>query len=174
MDALHEVKASDYSRWDGPLSHPFYSKVVKRTLDLLLAVLLSWVSLSVPAEAMSNVYGRNCRSLNGFRRDSVDCLYLGCGKTSGHNMWCKFPLTTPGEGSIVAVRSAEIRSTREHPATRSDAPPQHQREGTPQDGSRLPHRFSSCARHACPAWSPRWWVCACRTAVRSLRRFREA
>lgn len=40
MDALHEVKASDYSRWDGPLSHPFYSKVVKRTLDLLLAVLL--------------------------------------------------------------------------------------------------------------------------------------
>ena len=26
--------------WDGPLSHPFYSKVVKRTLDLLLAVIL--------------------------------------------------------------------------------------------------------------------------------------
>ncbi len=33
--------------------------------NLLLAVLFSWVSLSVPAEAMSNVYGRNCRSLNG-------------------------------------------------------------------------------------------------------------
>ena len=26
--------------WDGPLSHPFYSKVVKRILDLLLAVIL--------------------------------------------------------------------------------------------------------------------------------------
>lgn len=27
-------------RWDGPLSHPFYSKVVKRGIDLLLAVVL--------------------------------------------------------------------------------------------------------------------------------------
>ena len=27
-------------RWDGPLSHPFYSKVVKRGLDLILAILL--------------------------------------------------------------------------------------------------------------------------------------
>ncbi len=27
-------------RWDGPLSHPFYSKVVKRILDLLLALIL--------------------------------------------------------------------------------------------------------------------------------------
>ena len=27
-------------RWDGPLSHPFYSKVVKRILDFLLALLL--------------------------------------------------------------------------------------------------------------------------------------
>ena len=27
-------------RWDGPLSHPFYSKVAKRVLDLILAVLL--------------------------------------------------------------------------------------------------------------------------------------
>ena len=26
--------------WDGPLSHPFYSKVVKRALDLLLALIL--------------------------------------------------------------------------------------------------------------------------------------
>ena len=26
--------------WDGPLSHPFYSKVVKRLLDLLLALIL--------------------------------------------------------------------------------------------------------------------------------------
>ncbi|MBQ6173645.1 MAG: sugar transferase [Clostridia bacterium] len=27
-------------RWDGPLSHPFYSKVVKRILDFLLALIL--------------------------------------------------------------------------------------------------------------------------------------
>ena len=27
-------------RWDGPLSHPFYSKVVKRGLDFLLALVL--------------------------------------------------------------------------------------------------------------------------------------
>lgn len=27
-------------RWDGPLSHPFYSKVIKRALDVLLAALL--------------------------------------------------------------------------------------------------------------------------------------
>ena len=27
-------------RWDGPLSHPFYSRVVKRIIDLVLAVLL--------------------------------------------------------------------------------------------------------------------------------------
>ena len=26
--------------WDGPLTHPFYSKVVKRILDLLLALIL--------------------------------------------------------------------------------------------------------------------------------------
>ncbi len=27
-------------RWDGPLSHPFYSRVVKRALDLILALIL--------------------------------------------------------------------------------------------------------------------------------------
>ena len=27
-------------RWEGPLSHPFYSKVVKRALDFLLALVL--------------------------------------------------------------------------------------------------------------------------------------
>ena len=30
----------DLPRWDGPLSHPFYSKVVKRVLDFLLALVL--------------------------------------------------------------------------------------------------------------------------------------
>ena len=27
-------------RWDGPLSHPFYSNVVKRALDFTLALLM--------------------------------------------------------------------------------------------------------------------------------------
>lgn len=48
-------------RWDGPLSHPFYSKVVKRALDFLLALVLLipgvilmlplavWVKLDSPA-----------------------------------------------------------------------------------------------------------------------------
>ena len=30
----------DLPRWDGPLSHPFYSKVIKRALDFLLALIL--------------------------------------------------------------------------------------------------------------------------------------
>ncbi len=33
-------KLPDLPRWDGPLSHPFYSHVVKRALDLLLALIL--------------------------------------------------------------------------------------------------------------------------------------
>ena len=49
--------------WDGPLSHPFYSKVVKRILDLLLALILLipglilmiplavWVKLDSPGPA---------------------------------------------------------------------------------------------------------------------------
>ncbi len=31
---------SDLPRWDGPLSHPFYSHVVKRVIDFLLALIL--------------------------------------------------------------------------------------------------------------------------------------
>ena len=30
----------EFPRWDGPLSHPFYSKVVKRCIDFLLALIL--------------------------------------------------------------------------------------------------------------------------------------
>lgn len=31
---------SHMPRWDGPLSHPFYSKVIKRVLDFMLALLM--------------------------------------------------------------------------------------------------------------------------------------
>lgn len=36
-----------FPRWDGPLSHPFYSKVVKRAVDFVLALLLLAPCLAV-------------------------------------------------------------------------------------------------------------------------------
>ena len=63
-------------------------------------------------------------------------------------MWCKFPLTTPGDGSIVAVRSAEVRPTREHPATRSNGLLSHHDQSLLQGGSRLPHRLIAAPRRA--------------------------
>ena len=51
-------------RWDGPLSHPFYSKVVKRALDLIIAIvalipasivmlpLAIWVKLDSPGPVL--------------------------------------------------------------------------------------------------------------------------
>lgn len=42
-----ELPAEPY--WDGPLSHPFYSKVVKRMLDLTLALILMIPALIVMA-----------------------------------------------------------------------------------------------------------------------------
>lgn len=40
MDAHLEAARAQLPRWDGPLSHPFYSKVVKRALDVALALAL--------------------------------------------------------------------------------------------------------------------------------------
>ena len=40
---------SDLPRWDGPLSHPFYSHVVKRILDFLLALIMLIPALLVMA-----------------------------------------------------------------------------------------------------------------------------
>ncbi len=40
MDESLMAESSRLPRWDGPLSHPFYSKVVKRALDIVLALLL--------------------------------------------------------------------------------------------------------------------------------------
>lgn len=37
---MSEQKLPDLPRWDGPLSHPFYSKVVKRVLDFTFALVL--------------------------------------------------------------------------------------------------------------------------------------
>ena len=61
-------------RWDGPLSHPFYSKVVKRALDFLLALVLLipgvilmlplavWVKLDSPGPVIYNclLYTSRC------------------------------------------------------------------------------------------------------------------
>lgn len=35
-----EALAASLPRWDGPLKHPFYSKILKRVLDFVLALLL--------------------------------------------------------------------------------------------------------------------------------------
>jgi lipopolysaccharide/colanic/teichoic acid biosynthesis glycosyltransferase len=42
MSATQEKRqvTGELPRWDGPLSHPFYSKVVKRVLDFTLALIL--------------------------------------------------------------------------------------------------------------------------------------
>ena len=37
---MAKEKLPELPRWNGPLSHPFYSKVVKRILDFVLAVIL--------------------------------------------------------------------------------------------------------------------------------------
>lgn len=59
--AMAKQAIPELPRWDGPLSHPFYSKVVKRALDFLLALVLLipgvilmlplavWVKLDSPA-----------------------------------------------------------------------------------------------------------------------------
>ena len=37
---MSREKLPEMPRWDGPLSHPLYSKVIKRALDLVLALIL--------------------------------------------------------------------------------------------------------------------------------------
>ena len=37
---MSNVDMNNFPRWDGPLSHPFYSHVVKRVLDFLFALVL--------------------------------------------------------------------------------------------------------------------------------------
>lgn len=46
-DAQTVVTPGELPRWDGALSHPFYSRVVKRALDLLLALVLLVPGLAV-------------------------------------------------------------------------------------------------------------------------------
>ena len=40
MDESLAAAPSELPRWDGPLPHPFYSRVLKRMLDILLALIL--------------------------------------------------------------------------------------------------------------------------------------
>ena len=37
---MAKQKLPELPRWDGPLSHPFYSKVIKRIIDFVLALIL--------------------------------------------------------------------------------------------------------------------------------------
>ena len=79
--------------WDGPLSHPFYSKVVKRILDLLLALILLipglvlmiplavWVKLDSPGpvlyRAVRGGYHNKPFLINKFRSMVVDADKTG-------------------------------------------------------------------------------------------------
>ena len=40
-DRTRDAAQTQLPRWDGPLTHPFYSKVLKRCLDFSLAVVFS-------------------------------------------------------------------------------------------------------------------------------------
>ena len=80
-------------RWDGPLSHPFYSKVVKRALDFLLALILLipgcilmlplavWVKLDSPGpvfyRALRGGYHNKPFYIMKFRSMVVDADKIG-------------------------------------------------------------------------------------------------
>ena len=80
--------------WDGPLSHPFYSKVVKRILDLLLALVLLipgiilmiplavWVKLDSPGPVIYKAVrgGYHNRPFTIFKFRS---MVVGADKTGG-------------------------------------------------------------------------------------------
>ena len=80
--------------------------------------------------------------LEGLAGDSVACLYIGCSERMAHKMWCKFPLTTPDDGGIVALRSAEVRSSREVPASGSDGPLGHDERGVSRRVDHASHRVA--------------------------------
>ena len=82
-------------RWDGPLSHPFYSKVVKRALDFLLALVLLipgcilmlplavWVKLDSPGpvfyRALRGGYHNKPFYIMKFRSMVVNAEHIGDG-----------------------------------------------------------------------------------------------
>ena len=86
-------KLPELPRWDGPLSHPFYSKVVKRVMDLLLALVLLipaliimiplavWVKLDSPGpvlyKAVRGGYHNKPFYIMKFRSMGVDAAKSG-------------------------------------------------------------------------------------------------
>ena len=46
-DLMRDAAQGQLPRWDGPLAHPFYSKVLKRGLDFVLAVVFLFPCLMV-------------------------------------------------------------------------------------------------------------------------------
>ena len=46
-DLTRDAAQTQLPRWDGPLTHPFYSKVLKRGLDFALAVVFLFPCLVV-------------------------------------------------------------------------------------------------------------------------------
>ena len=80
--------------WDGPLSHPFYSKVVKRILDLLLALILLvpglvlmiplalWVKLDSPGPVFYRAV-RGGYHNHPFRIFKFRSMVVGADRTGG-------------------------------------------------------------------------------------------
>ena len=80
--------------WDGPLSHPFYSKVVKRILDLLLALILLvpglvlmiplalWVKLDSPGPVFYRAV-RGGYHNQPFRIFKFRSMVVGAARTGG-------------------------------------------------------------------------------------------
>ena len=81
-------------RWDGPLSHPFYSKVVKRILDFLLALILLipgllvmlplavWIKLDSPGPVLYRA-PRGGYHNKTFRICKFRSMVVGADKTGG-------------------------------------------------------------------------------------------
>ena len=83
----------DLPRWEGPLSHPFYSKIVKRVLDFVLALILLipgcilmlplaiWVKLDSPGpvlyQALRGGYHNRPFYIKKFRSMVVDAEKTG-------------------------------------------------------------------------------------------------
>jgi lipopolysaccharide/colanic/teichoic acid biosynthesis glycosyltransferase len=92
--ALAEAAPEGLPYWCGPLSHPFYSRVVKRTLDFLLAVVLLIpgllvmlpIAIAVKATSKGPVLYRALRGgyhNRPFRIFKFRTMYVGADQYSG-------------------------------------------------------------------------------------------
>ena len=55
-DLMRDAAQGQLPRWDGPLAHPFYSKVLKRGLDLSLIHISSFLTISFLAVSFLAIF----------------------------------------------------------------------------------------------------------------------